>query len=335
MKGAHSTLALFAVLFLAAPPVHHAEDARADTSKVCSELEGHNVRTSTLTLNDDRKIHRLGFGTGDDMKPGAETYGAVYQALNVGYRQIDTAQIHGNEKDVGMAVRNSGIPRKEIFVTSKLWPDYKHDMSLIINHGNADKSPLGYQVTLAKVMWSLNVTGLDYFDMFLMNAPLDPTYRIGAWLALQDLVADGKLRSIGVSNYGRHHIEELVKDERVKILPAVNQVEVHPWMQRRDLVRYCSSHGIVMQAHSPLAKARMLTDKALIQVASEVQRTPAQVLIRWSLQSGFIPIPKSLMPSRIKENSKVFDFELDGDQMIRLNDLESGMAVAWDPSDEP
>ena len=328
----HVRSALFG-LFALCTPLNHAEDARVDISELCSELEGETVRTSTLSLSDGRAIPRVGFGTAG-MKSGAESYGAVYQALNAGYRHIDTAQLYGNEADVGKAVRDSGILRRDIFITSKLWPDYKYDMALIINNGQADKSPMGYQPTRAKALWSLNVSGLDYIDLYLINSPVDPEYRVGAWLALQDLVAEGKLKSIGVSNYGRRHIEELLLDKRVKLYPVVNQVEMHPWGHRGDLASFCADHGITIQAHSPLAKARVLEDCELLQIASEVQRTPAQVLIRWSLQKGWIPIPKSVTPSRIKENSRVFDFELDGDQMFRLNELESGMTTAWDPSNE-
>lgn len=326
---------IFWILFLSQTFVNKAEDARFDTSKVCSELQGENVRTSKVQLNDGRAIPRLGFGT-VEMKPGAETYGAVYQALNAGYRHIDTAQIYGNEADVGKAVKASGIPRQKIWVTSKLWPDYKYDTDLIIRSGKINNnSSRGYQSARFKALWSLNVTGLEYLDLFLINSPADPDFRVGAWLALQDLQKEGILRSIGVSNYGKHHLEELIQDPRVTVLPAVNQIELHPWKQRKDLVTFCAAHRIAVQAHSPLAKARELTDPILNEVASEVRRTPAQVLIRWSLQQGWIPIPKSAIPSRIAENSKVFDFELEGEQLARLDDLESFMSVTWDPTEDP
>ena len=242
-------------------------------------------------------------------------------------------QLYGNEADVGRAVRDSGVPREEVWVTSKFWPDYRSEH--LFPEARSQKYPPGYLAARAAAEETLQRLGLDYVDLYLIHSPASPAHRVGAWLALQDLQKSGKLRSIGVSNYGEHHIKELLSDERVNVTPAVNQVELHPWLRRDALVAACHSAGIAVQAYSPLAKAAALEDPTLRAVAADAGKTPAQVLIRWSLQRGYVTLPKSTNPGRIEQNAAVFGFELTPEQMGRLDGLDRHMVTGWDPTVNP
>ncbi len=284
-----------------------------------------------MTLNDGHSIPRVGLGVFRAQR-GGETYNAVKHAIQAGYRHVDTAELYGNEADVGRAVRDSGIPREEIWITSKLWPDYSQEQ---IQKADENGLPLGYATARDKAKATLERLGLKYVDLYLIHSPASPNYRIGAWLALQDLQSTGKIRSIGVSNYGEHHLRELLEDERVKIAPSVNQVEIHPWMRRDALVAFCQAQGIQVEAYSPLAKATTLQDHTLVTVAKSAGKTPAQVLIRWSLQRGYITLPKSTNPERIEQNTAVYDFELNVAQMEQLNGLDRQMTTGWDPTTSP
>ncbi|KAF9402924.1 hypothetical protein BGZ94_004783, partial [Podila epigama] len=247
---------------------------------------------STRTLNNGVKIPLLGFGV-YLIKPGNVTEDAVLWALQAGYRHIDTATIYRNEASVGNAIRKSGIPREEIFVTTKLF--------------NNDQ---GYESALAAANLSLQKLGLDYVDLYLIHSPRPgPELRAASWKALETLVEQGKAKSIGVSNYGVHHLKELL-DSNPRIKPAVNQVEIHPWLLRKDIVAYSEQHGIAIEAYSPLTRGKRLDDPTVIQIGEQYSKSSAQVLIRWSLQKGNIVLPKSAHKERIEQNADVYDFEL-------------------------
>jgi diketogulonate reductase-like aldo/keto reductase len=269
---------------------------------------------STRRLNNGVEIPLLGLGVFRAPR-GEETHRAVSQALATGYRHIDTARIYGNERDVGAAVRDSGIPRAEIFVTTKLWNDDQ-----------------GYESTLRACEQSLKELGLEYVDLYLEHWPV-PGKRLDSWRAMEKLLTEGKCRAIGVSNFQQRHLEELLR--HAKVAPAVNQVEFSPFLYQADLLRYCESQGIALEAYSPLTKGRRLGHPTLVEVARRNSKTPAQVLIRWCLQHGIIVIPKSTRQERIHENSDVFGFELSAEDMRVLDGLNEDLRTSWDPTDVP
>jgi methylglyoxal/glyoxal reductase len=258
---------------------------------------------------------------------GNETYDAVLFALRSGYRHIDTAELYRNEADVGRAIKTftseSGVDRGEIWVTTKLWPQ--------------DRS---FDDVKAALDDSLRRLSLDYVDLYLIHSPNDKKNRREQWRALTELQQEGKARSIGVSNYGIHHLEELFASSDVK--PCVNQVELSPFLPRQDLARFCSQHNIAIEAYSPLTKAVRLSDPRVTQVAAKYGATPAQLLIQWCLQHDYITIPKSVNEGRIVENmmaSSVFGSE--GKVGIAPEDLEimqswdEGLVTGWDPTTGP
>jgi diketogulonate reductase-like aldo/keto reductase len=246
---------------------------------------------------------------------GEETRRAVRDALECGYRLIDTARAYGNERDVGRALRESGLPREEVFVTTKLWNS---------NHG--------YEAARRACRASLGDLGLDCIDLYLIHWPV-PGLRRETWKAMAALRDEGVCRAIGVSNYTIRHLEEL-RDES-SVPPAVNQVEFHPFLYQRELLDYCRRRGIAVEAYSPLARGVRLSEPALVSVGRKYGKTPAQVLIRWALQHGTIPIPKSSRPERIRENAAVFDFSLTSGDMETLDRLDEGLRVCWDPTAAP
>ena len=272
------------------------------------------LRDTTLQLVSGARIPQVGLGVWQTPS-GTTTRQAVAAALEVGYRHIDTARIYGNEADVGAAVRASGIPREEIFVTTKLW--------------NADQ---GYDQALRAFDASLARLGLDYVDLYLLHWPVAGK-RLHSWRALESLHAAGRARSIGVSNFLVPHLEELLA--AANEVPAVNQIEVSPFLQRRETRALCARHGIVVEAYSPLTHARRLDHPIVKEVARRVGRSAAQVLLRWGLQHGLIVLPKSTKPARIAENGALFDFALDDRAMKELDALEEGLATGWDPADQP
>ncbi|OWZ23577.1 hypothetical protein PHMEG_0001522 [Phytophthora megakarya] len=258
-------------------------------------------------------------------KAGSEVYNAVLTALKIGYRHIDTATAYENESDVGRAIRDSGIPREEIFVTSKYY-----EISWI-PWSTTDRQPWSYQGVVDGVRESNRKLGLGYIDLYLLHAPCDGATRAEAWKALEDMQSEGFVRDIGVSNFGEQHLLKLAKTYRVK--PAVNQVELHPWLARPDTVKFCEDQGILLEAYSPLARGEKMDDPVIAEIANELKATPAQVMIAWSLAKGFISLPKSVKVSRIKENLDAAQLILSADQMTRLDSLdEYFLAVsAWDP----
>jgi len=269
---------------------------------------------SRVALNNGIEMPVFGLGT-YQTRAGKETRDAVLYALQIGYRLIDTAAMYGNEKEVGEAVRDSGISREEIFVTTKLW--------------NSDH---GYDKALAAFEESREKLGLDYVDLYLIHWPVEGL-RKESWTALEALLADGKCRAIGVSNYMTWHLDELLKYSST--VPAVNQVEFSPYLYLKDLLEYCRSHHIQSESYSPLTKGHKLVDPKLREVAAGYSKTPAQILIRWALQRQVVVIPKSSRKERIKENSEVFDFAISDQDMKLLDSFDQDLRTSWDPSKAP
>lgn len=270
-----------------------------------------------VALNQGPEIPWLGLGVFQS-PPGRATRDAVGWALETGYRLIDTAAMYGNESDVGAAVRSSGLPRDEVFVTTKLW-----------------HTDHGFEPALAAGRTSLDRLGLGPIDLYLIHWPRakSPEERLGTWRALEKLQREGLCRSIGVSNYTIRHLEELRTHSEV--LPAVNQVEFHPYVYDPALLEYCAKHGIRLEAYSPLTRGRNLDDATIQAIARAHHHSPAQILIRWGLQHGVVEIPKSVHRERIEENARVFDFALAPDEVARLDGLATGRHISWDPTDIP
>lgn len=263
------------------------------------------------TLPSGARIPSVGLGVFQATNPH-EAYEAVLSALQLGYRHIDTARDYENEAEVGRAVRDSGIPRDQVFITSKLFP-----------------TDWGYDRAIACVRESNDRIGLGYVDLFLLHAPGDRVTRAETWRALEDLQQQGVVRDIGVSNFGVGHLEKLAETSRVK--PALNQIEVHPWLARPEVVQYCHEHGIFVEAYSPLAKAKRLGDAAVQEIAKEVKATPGQVCIAWSLAKDFITLPKSFSPTRQQENLASIHVKLSPEQIARLDALDEYLVLSWDP----
>jgi diketogulonate reductase-like aldo/keto reductase len=269
---------------------------------------------SRLPLRDGHTIPVLGLGV--YMSPiGIETQAAVREALAVGYRHIDTARVYGNEADVGAGVRESGVPRSEVFLTTKLW--------------NQDH---GYDATLRACEASLQQLGVDYLDLYLIHWPV-PTLRHDTWRAFVELQRQGLARSIGVSNYTIDHLQELMRHSDV--LPAVNQVELHPFLYQHELLHFCGERQIMVEAYSPLTRGERLNHPVLVALGAEHGKSAAQILIRWGLQHGLVVLPKSTHADRIRENAEVFDVTLTGAEMASLDALHEDLRTCWDPSDAP
>jgi diketogulonate reductase-like aldo/keto reductase len=271
------------------------------------------VASASLALNTGARIPQVGLGVWQTPR-GEVTRAAVTAALQGGYRHVDTATIYRNEADVGHAVRESGVPRDEVFVTTKLW--------------NADQ---GFDSALAAFDASLERLGLDYVDLYLIHWPV-PRKRLDSWRALERLHEEKRARAIGVSNFMKPHLEELLA--QAKVVPAANQIELSPFLQRRETVALCKARGIVVEAYSPLTRGARLGHPVLVDVARKVKRSPAQVLLRWGVQHGVVVLPKSANPARIEENGAIFDFALDAEAMDRLDALEEGLATGWDPAEQ-
>ncbi|KAH0433147.1 aldo/keto reductase [Colletotrichum camelliae] len=263
----------------------------------------------TVQLNDGNEIPQIALGV-YKAPNGQETEEAVIAALDAGYRHIDSAARYANEEACGRALKQwlqkTGTPRSEVFITTKLW-DADH----------------GYEATFNALCDSLKKFQLDYFDLYLIHSPSDDKKkRIASWRALETAQRLGKVRSIGVSNFGANHLEELLAE--TSVVPAVNQIEVHPFLQRQDLVDVCRQHGIAIEAYSPLARGNKLEDPVIGKVAEKYGKTPAQILLNWNAAKGNIVLPKSLTAHRIKSNFESFDFELSPEDVQVIDNLEEG-----------
>lgn len=272
-----------------------------------------NVTTASLPMLVGARIPQVGLGVWQSPR-GQTTRDAVATALRIGYRHVDTARIYGNEADVGEGVRASGVSRDQVFVTTKLWNDDQ-----------------GYDRALRAFDTSLQKLGLDYVDLYLLHWPVAGK-RLDSWRALERIHAEKRARAVGVSNFLRPHLEELLG--HAKVVPAVNQIELSPFLQRRETVDFCKAKGIVVEAYSPLTHGKRLDHAVVVAEAKRVGRTPAQVLLRWGIQKDFVVLPKSTREARIAENAALFDFALDGDAMSRLDALEEGLVTGWDPAQQ-
>jgi diketogulonate reductase-like aldo/keto reductase len=272
------------------------------------------VTSTRIKLATGAQIPQVGLGVWQSPQ-GDATRDAVTAALALGYRHVDTARIYRNEADVGAAIKASSVPRAEVFVTTKLWND---------DHG--------YDPALRALDGSLGRLGLDYVDLYLVHWPV-PGKRRDSWRALERAFADGRARAIGVSNYLVPHLRELLGE--AKVVPHVNQIELTPFLQRRETRALCAEHGIVVEAYSPLTRGQRLDDPTVTAIARTVGRSPAQILLRWGIQHGHVILPKSIHRERIAENAAVFDFTLDARAMAQLDGLEEGLAIGWDPDGAP
>lgn len=270
------------------------------------------LQVPSVELNDSNRIPRLGFGV-FEVEP-QDTTDAVLHALRTGYRLVDTAAMYGNEGEVAEAIERSGLDRSEVFVTTKLWND---------DHGR-DR-------TLRAFERSLEQLSFDWVDLYLIHwpAPGQGKY-VETWQALCELKDQGRARSIGVSNFLPEHIERIV--DATGVAPAVNQVELHPRMQQRALRAFDNEHEIVTEAWSPLGRGALLDDPVVTDIADQTGHTPAQVLLRWSVQLGCVVIPRSVRPARIEENAEIFDFELDRNQMEAIGGLDREARIGPDPA---
>jgi 2,5-diketo-D-gluconate reductase A len=266
----------------------------------------------TIRLNNGVEIPQLGFGV--YQVPPEDTADAVATALEIGYRHIDTAEMYGNEKGVGEAVARAGLDRGEVFVTSKL------------NNGFHRRDD-----ALRAFDQSLGDLGFEYLDLFLIHWPLpgiDVDY-IETWKAMEEIYASGRCRAIGVSNFQAHHLRRLFSQAQVR--PAVNQIEVHPYLTQEELRAFDADHEIVTEAWSPIAQGKVLGDPAIVAIAERLGRTPAQVVLRWHVQRGDVVFPKSVSRQRMQENVELFDFELGTEDMATLTGLDRGERTGPDP----
>jgi methylglyoxal/glyoxal reductase len=263
---------------------------------------------STVKLNNGIPIPRIGFGV-YQILPGKITTNAVKYALKVGYRHIDTAKIYGNESDVGKAIGESDLRREDVFVTTKVW--------------NSDQ---GYDSTLKAFEGSLKRLGLSYVDLYLIHWPVEKKI-IETWKAMTQLLKNDKVRAVGVSNYSVNELNETIQNS--DIIPAINQVEFHPFLYHKELLEFCKKNSIQVEAYSPLTRGKRLKDPDLIEMAKKYNKTSAQILVRWSLQHDLVVIPKSSHEERILENSQVFDYNIDQKDMSVLDSLNENLRTVF------
>ena len=262
------------------------------------------------TLHNGVKMPWFGLGV-FKVKDGSEVIESVKAALKHGYKSIDTAAIYENEEGVGLAIRESDVPREELFITSKVW--------------NSDQ---GYESTLKAYENSLSKLGLDYLDLYLIHWPGKNKYK-ETWKALEKLYKDGRVRAIGVSNFKIHHLKDLLSEAEIK--PMVNQIEYHPHLTQKELHDFCQQEGIQLEAWSPLKRGELLSDPIINEIAAKHQKSAAQVILRWNLQNNVVTIPKSIKEHRIVENAQVFDFELTREDIERIDGLNIDDRVGSDP----
>jgi len=269
---------------------------------------------SRIKLNDGMTMPLFGLGVWR-LESGKETRDAVSYALELGYIHIDTASMYNNEEDVGVAIQESSLPREKLFITTKV-----------------NSSELGYDSTLEACERSLKKLKLTYLDLFLIHKPVEG-YRQNTWKALEKLKHESICRSIGVSNFSPKHLNEIFKI--CEFIPAVNQIEMNPFLAQKNISEFCRSKNIHITGYCPLARTEKSNDPTLVNIANECGKTWAQVMVRWGLQKQLTTIPKSANPKRIRENSDVFNFELNERQMQRLDDLDEGFRLRPDPNQLP
>jgi len=264
----------------------------------------------TLELSNGVKMPQLGLGV-YKMTDSEQTVEAITYAIETGYRAIDTAAIYENERETGEAIRHSGVPREELFITSKVW--------------NTDQ---GYDETLRAFETSLKKLGLDYLDLYLTHWPVSEKY-VDTYKAIERLYDEKLIRSTGVSNHHVNHLEKILV--KANVAPMVNQIELHPYLTQEPLRAFCEENGIAVTSWSPLARGKLLAEPTLLHIGEQYGKTPAQVIIRWHLQNNLIVIPKSVTPERIKENSEVANFELSAEEMASINALNRDERTGTNP----
>ena len=279
------------------------------------------MRMKTYQMNNGLTIPAIGFGTYLS-KDGEEVYQAVLSALEAGYRHIDTAAYYGNEESIGRAIKDSGIPREELFITTKLWNDAH-----------------GYEEAKAALQYSLDRLQLDYLDLYLIHWPNPVQLRdrwqaanADSWRAMEEMVEAGLIRTIGVSNFLVHHMEELLKT--AKLIPAVNQLRLAPGVYQTEIIDYCKDKGIVLEAWSPLGRGELFSHPTMLALAAKYGKTVAQIALAWSWAQGFLPLPKSVTPSRIRENLDFQDILLSEEDITAITAIE-GVTGAYDPDNTP
>lgn len=269
-----------------------------------------NQITDLTPLNNGIEMPWLGFGV-FQIKDGQEVEQAVKIALEVGYRSIDTAAIYRNERGVGKAIRESGIPREKIFLTTKLWNEDQR----------RGRIPEAFEESLERL-------GMDYVDLYLVHWPVKGHYQ-QTWPEMEKIYASGRAKAIGVSNFLIHHLEDILPG--CQVVPAANQIECHPHLVQPELLQYCEEHNIRVEAWSPLMKGEVVNIPAIQELASKHNKTPAQITLRWNVQHGVVTIPKSVSPERITENAGIFDFELSQEDMAVLDSLDRNSRIGPDP----
>ncbi|BCZ49397.1 glyoxal reductase [Clostridium gelidum] len=266
---------------------------------------------SHMILNNGVKMPWIGFGT-YRAENGTELIEAVKEALRIGYRHIDTASFYGNEEEVGIAIKESGLPRDEIFLVNKIW---------ISDHG--------YEKTLQAFKTSIKKLGTDYLDLYLIHWP--QSLNKETWKALEKLYKEGYIRAIGVSNFTSKHLKDLLED--IEIIPAVNQVEFHPKLVQNELMEFCKKYNIQLEAWSPLMRGLIFQLPLFQQLSQKYERTISQIVLRWDLQMGVVTIPKSTTLTRIKENADIFNFEISKEDMEKIKKLNNGFRIGMNPNE--
>lgn len=266
-----------------------------------------------IKLNNGIYIPSIGFGT--SLVTGDECTQIIQKAIQIGYRHIDTALVYGNEIEIGKAIRQSDINRKDLFITSKVWKD-----------------SMGYEKTLDSFEKSLKMLNLEYIDLFLIHWPnnREEKLNVDTWKALEKLYKDGKVKAIGVSNFLKHHLEALLPN--CEICPMVNQIEFHPGLMRKETIDFCKEKNIVVEAWAPLGKGKMLNNETLANIADKYNKSTAQLCLKWCLQNDVIPLPKSSNESRMKQNLDIFDFEISNEDMDIINNMEFFAGSDMDPN---
>lgn len=272
-----------------------------------------NNKIEQIELNNGTYIPKIGFGT--SLIEGQKCIETIKNALQVGYRHIDTAAVYNNEKEIGQAIKESSINRKELFVTSKVWKD-----------------SMGYENTLKSFYSSLKNLDLEYIDLFLIHWPKnnDIQTNIDTWRALEKIYRDGKAKAIGVSNFLKRHMEIIINNSN--ILPAVNQIEFHPGLIRTETIEFCKKNNIVIEAWAPLGKGKMLSNEKLQEIAKKYNKSVAQICLKWCLQNGVLPLPKSENIERMKQNLNLFDFTISKEDVSIINNMEFFAGSDMDPN---